>query len=349
MADSLNDQFRFGGYLEVDVQADTVLDERKTRAARVVRLLGSPGAPTSVTFPVLPGGDWVVINDTDSDVTINGSITITSGESAYAVTDGASWWKSASYSLDSPGPIGSTTPDVATFTDVTLTGGSVSYDGDAEPSFAQFPKTQAAGARNGSTWVFGAQDGRAGSSIAGAAKGGGFEFTTGAAQRLTSGNQAGGSFTITLRDGVGNKGAGFLNVRSADADETDAIALFGYTTGADVFAVYGGGARYAGHMIGLVGSPPNLGRAVIGFEDDADQSLESTQIPYHILDVRSDVPLTATRDLFLPLADGAIYTVKNATSGGQSVRFRGVTGTGVTVANGSTARVWSDGTNYYQG
>ena len=53
--------------------------------------------------------------------------------------------------------------------------------------------------------------------------------------------------------------------------------------------------------------------------------------------------LTATRDIVVPLVGKKQYTVYNGT--GQSLRFIGASGTGITVATGKHAIVRSDGTN----
>lgn len=53
--------------------------------------------------------------------------------------------------------------------------------------------------------------------------------------------------------------------------------------------------------------------------------------------------LTATRDIIVPLIGKRQWTVYNGT--GQSLRFIGATGTGVTVASGRRAVIYSDGTN----
>lgn len=53
--------------------------------------------------------------------------------------------------------------------------------------------------------------------------------------------------------------------------------------------------------------------------------------------------LTATRNITVPLVGKRQWTVYNGT--GQSLQFIGATGTGVTVASGRRAVVYSDGTN----
>lgn len=55
--------------------------------------------------------------------------------------------------------------------------------------------------------------------------------------------------------------------------------------------------------------------------------------------------ITVTRDVVVPLTSGYQWTVFNGTSGGQSIRIIGATGTGITIANGMRAIVYADGTN----
>lgn len=57
--------------------------------------------------------------------------------------------------------------------------------------------------------------------------------------------------------------------------------------------------------------------------------------------------LSATRNVVCPTAS-QIWTVHNATTGGQSIVFKTSAGTGVTIPNGMSARVRCDGTNVVQ-
>ena len=85
-------------------------------------------------------------------------------------------------------------------------------------------------------------------------------------------------------------------------------------------------------------------RAAIAMATDANKTLTQAEARADILDITSGVSLTATRDIVLPLA-AKQWTVNNATAGAQSLQFIGATGTGVTVANGKRAIIYSDGTN----
>lgn len=62
-----------------------------------------------------------------------------------------------------------------------------------------------------------------------------------------------------------------------------------------------------------------------------------------ILSVASTT-LTATRDVIVPTSSKT-YIVKNATTGGQSIRVKTSAGTGITIPNGRTMPVFCDGTN----
>ena len=77
---------------------------------------------------------------------------------------------------------------------------------------------------------------------------------------------------------------------------------------------------------------------------DANKTLTQAEARADILDLTSSVSLTATRNVVLPLAPKQ-WTVANLTTGAQSLQFIGATGTGITVANGMRAILYSDGTN----
>lgn len=95
------------------------------------------------------------------------------------------------------------------------------------------------------------------------------------------------------------------------------------------------------------------GRATANFTSDAnftitiDDGVSSTG-RYFIINATSAGSLTATRDLICPLRAGKTYVVFNNTSGSQSIRVIGSSGTGITIPNGKTGIVYTDGTNYKQ-
>jgi hypothetical protein len=94
---------------------------------------------------------------------------------------------------------------------------------------------------------------------------------------------------------------------------------------------------------------PNLGYAAVSMTADANHTVSAANYANHVLAVTSTVPLTATRDLILPLVAGAIFKVFNNTTGAQSIRAIAASGTGVTIAPAATTAVYCDGTNYRQG
>ena len=62
------------------------------------------------------------------------------------------------------------------------------------------------------------------------------------------------------------------------------------------------------------------------------------------LNITSSLSLTLTRDIIVPTSTKS-YLVKNATTGGQSLRVKTSAGTGITVPNGKTTFLLCDGTN----
>ena len=95
------------------------------------------------------------------------------------------------------------------------------------------------------------------------------------------------------------------------------------------------------------------GRSAALFTSDANLTITiddgvSSVGRYYILNCTSSGSLTATRDLICPLRAGKTYIVKNSTTGSQSIRVIGSSGTGITIPNGFTTAVYTDGTNYLQ-
>lgn len=95
------------------------------------------------------------------------------------------------------------------------------------------------------------------------------------------------------------------------------------------------------------------GRTTASFTTDANLTIAITDGVdstgrYYILNCTSVGSLTATRDLICPLRAGKTYLVYNATTGAQSIRVIGSSGTGITVPNGNKAFVYCDGTNFVQ-
>ena len=98
--------------------------------------------------------------------------------------------------------------------------------------------------------------------------------------------------------------------------------------------------------IGAGGIFPLLNNGTLHFTVDADHTMTYPEMSANFIRVVSDVPLTAQRKLIAPLSQGFQFTIENATTGGQNIQVIGVTGVGVTITNGDTITVASDGTNY---
>jgi hypothetical protein len=89
---------------------------------------------------------------------------------------------------------------------------------------------------------------------------------------------------------------------------------------------------------------PRFGMGAIVMASDANKKLIADEARNDYLSITSSATLTATRDIQLPHKP-KFYDVYNGTTGAQSLRFIGPTGTGITVANAKRARLVSDGTN----
>jgi hypothetical protein len=100
-----------------------------------------------------------------------------------------------------------------------------------------------------------------------------------------------------------------------------------------------------------------VGYGAVNFSSDANTTLtlangNTSQTARNLyLNVTSSVSLSTTRDVIIPsITSGStpiqkLYIVKNATTGSQSIRVIGASGTGFTIPNGVTAMVYSNGTN----
>lgn len=83
-------------------------------------------------------------------------------------------------------------------------------------------------------------------------------------------------------------------------------------------------------------------RAAVAMPADANYTLTMAQAKASIIEVSGT--LTAGRDIVLPLADGMQRTVANKT--GETLTFKGASGTGVAVAASKVAIIYCDGTNW---
>jgi hypothetical protein len=96
------------------------------------------------------------------------------------------------------------------------------------------------------------------------------------------------------------------------------------------------------------------GRVTVNFPSDANVTLTATDTvntqDYRnlYLNLTSSGSLTVTRDLIVPTLNKT-YIVQNNTTGGQSIRVIMASGNAVTIPNGRTATVYSNGTNVIQG
>jgi hypothetical protein len=91
---------------------------------------------------------------------------------------------------------------------------------------------------------------------------------------------------------------------------------------------------------------PYTERVGISMTSDANKTVANPDYLGTILEITSSVSLTATRNLVLPLADHKTWFVSNQTTGGQSIQVIGASGTGVTIANGKCAGVYSTGSDF---
>lgn len=99
------------------------------------------------------------------------------------------------------------------------------------------------------------------------------------------------------------------------------------------------------------GFMPNAATGTSTMNADATYIAPNTEYNHLFLTVYSSVTLTTTRDFVVGGAfsnNGEFIVVRNLTTGGQSIRVKGATSPiGVTIPNGSTAFVFSDGTDFY--
>jgi len=115
-----------------------------------------------------------------------------------------------------------------------------------------------------------------------------------------------------------------------------------------------------GEQAGTWGSTTNnnlgtaLEQAIVGygtadFTADADLTLtltdsNSAQVPRNLVLNVTSVSLSATRNLIVPAIQKP-YVVQNNTTGGQSIVVKTAAGTGITVPNGKSMVLYTDGTN----
>lgn len=179
-------------------------------------------------------------------------------------------------------------------------------------------------------------------------------------------NATSGSFTVTVQSSAGGSGIAVAQGKRAlilwDGTNmvslvSDVVALGAAAAGAnaDITALTGitagitaqGGMNLAGVLGGnqAATSPLRLYQQTIDYASDANKTPTAAQYVSPILVLTSSVSLTATRDLIVPLSSGSFWVVYNNTTGGQSIRVIGSSGTGITIKNGRVGIVRADGTN----
>jgi hypothetical protein len=88
------------------------------------------------------------------------------------------------------------------------------------------------------------------------------------------------------------------------------------------------------------------GRAALQFSADADKTLTASEQANSFIDfLNAGTALTATRNVILPTESGRSWLCRNNSNGAQSLTFKTVAGTGITVATAKTQRLTCDGTN----
>lgn len=116
----------------------------------------------------------------------------------------------------------------------------------------------------------------------------------------------------------------------------------GFTAGRiPLYKVVTGAATVTSYEDWRITPVPTSGRLALAMTD-ADTTLTAAQARNTILEFTGT--LTAQRNIVLPL-DAQQWTVFNNTTGGFGLQFIGATGTGIVVAAGKRAIVYSDGTN----
>lgn len=116
----------------------------------------------------------------------------------------------------------------------------------------------------------------------------------------------------------------------------------GFTAGqTPLYAIVTGTATVSSYTDHRIAVPDVTGRLVKAMSD-ANTNLTFAEVRNQILEFTGT--LTAQRNIVLPLTPRQ-WTVFNNTTGGFGLQFIGATGTGIVVAAGKRAIVYSDGTN----
>lgn len=132
-----------------------------------------------------------------------------------------------------------------------------------------------------------------------------------------------------------------------EADRTGTVSknTTGFTAGrTPLYQIGAGSATITSWTDFRITAVRKHGVLVRAMPSDANYTLTSAEATNDILEFAGGSTLTATRNIVVPLAQQQ-WTVFNNTTGAQSLQFIGASGTGITVATGKRAIVYSNGTN----
>lgn len=132
-----------------------------------------------------------------------------------------------------------------------------------------------------------------------------------------------------------------------EADRTGTVSknTTGFTAGrTPLYQIVAGSATITSWTDFRITSARRHGVLVRAMPSDANYTLAAAEASNDILEFAGGSTLTATRNIVVPLVQQQ-WTVFNNTTGAQSLQFIGASGTGITVATGKRAIVYSNGTN----
>jgi hypothetical protein len=142
---------------------------------------------------------------------------------------------------------------------------------------------------------------------------------------------------------------GFFTNSAAVEDAAKGILFLSNRTTAPSTVPLGGGWLYAeqgdGYWYNAGGTIQSISttRIVRAFPSDANYT--AVQADYQASIMEFTGTISVTRNVVVPIASVYQWIVFNNTTGGQSIQIIGTTGTGITIANGKRATVYTDGTN----
>lgn len=158
----------------------------------------------------------------------------------------------------------------------------------------------------------------------------------------------GTNFTIQAQGATGaSHTGGQLTLAGGTSGSSTAGAVVIQNGTSTAISVLTTGAVYSVPINWNTGTVPNLGYNSVVMSSDANITLSASQYNAYEIQITSSVSLTATRNVVLPLTQGGVWIIYNNTTGGRSLQAIGTSGTGFTIANASSALIWTDGTNFY--